>query len=225
MIAALNYVVGLELVVIENKFHIRVKIEEHGYLARLDNFCENLVSEYTVARLGLKVEFHPYPYTLYRYNEKFWVTKQACVDFSLGSFIDTIMCDIIPMDDCHIYLGKPSKYLNKAVYDYDRDVYHINSGRKTLRPLSTDQVVHDMGVVKRMVQKWLKSQREEYHAERANEVKVVRVEPKQAVVDNLNVEKSEKIVEDNPENLHKKNDAQVVVEDVKDNITHEKVVE
>ena len=51
MIAALNYVVGLELVVMENKFHIRVKIEEHGYLARLDNFCENLVSEYTMARL------------------------------------------------------------------------------------------------------------------------------------------------------------------------------
>ena len=71
MIAALNYIVGLELVVMETKFHIRIKIEEHGYLARLDSFCENLVSEYMVARLGLKVEFHPYRYTLYRYNEKF----------------------------------------------------------------------------------------------------------------------------------------------------------
>ena len=101
MIAALNYVVGLELAVMENKFHIRVKIEEHGYLTRLDNFCENLVSEYTVARLGLKVEFHPYPYTLYRYNEKFWVMKRAWVEFSLGSFVDAILCDVIPMDDCH----------------------------------------------------------------------------------------------------------------------------
>ena len=148
------------------------------------------------------------------------------MQFSLGSFVDVVLCDVIPMDDCHIYLGKPWKYLNKAVYDYDRDVYHINSGRKTLRPLSTDQVVHDMGAVKRMVQKWLKSQREDYRAERANEVKVVRVEPKQAVIDNVSFEKNEKTIEGNPENLHKKNDAQVVdVEDVKDDITHEEVVE
>ena len=83
-----------------------------------------------------------------------------------------------------------------------------------------------MGVVKRMVQNWLKSQREKSRVERANEVKVVRVEPKQAVVDNVSVEKNEKTVEDNPENLHKKNDAQVVdVKDVKDDITHEEVVE
>ena len=162
----------------ENEFHIRVKIEKHGYLACLDNFCENLVSEYTVARLGLKVEFHPYPYTLYRYNEKFWVMKRAWVEFLVGSFVNAILCDVIPMDDCHIHLGKPWKYLNKAVYDYDRDVYYINSRRKTLRPLSTNQVVHDMGVVKRMVQKWLKSQREKSYSKRVDEVKVVRVEPK-----------------------------------------------
>ena len=55
---------------------------------------------------------------------------------------------------------------------------------------------------------------------------MVRVEPKQAVIDNVSVEKNEKTVEDNPENLHKKNDAQVVdVEDVNDDIAHEEVVE
>ena len=42
----------------------------------------------------------------------------------------------------------------------------------------------------------------------------------------MSVDKHEKTIEDNPENLHKKNDAQIVdVEDVKDDTTDEEVVE
>src|SRR5262249_7682951 len=114
--------------------------------------------------------------------------------------------------DCHIHLGKPWKYLHKAVYDYDRDVYHVNSGRRTLQPLSMDQLVHDMGVVKRMVRRWLKSQREKSHSKRGDEVKVVRDESKQTVFDNVSAEKNEKTVEVSPKNLPKEEDAQDVEE-------------
>ena len=73
--------------------------------------------------------------------------------------------------------------------DYDRDVYHINSGRKTSGPMSTDQVILNMGVVKGMVQKWLRSQREKSRSKRVDEVKV---EPKQAVANIMKIEKNRK---------------------------------
>jgi hypothetical protein len=33
------------------------------------------------------------------------VTKQCLVEFKIGGYRDEILCDVIPMDVCHILLG------------------------------------------------------------------------------------------------------------------------
>ncbi|KAK4708615.1 hypothetical protein R3W88_029540 [Solanum pinnatisectum] len=35
------------------------------------------------------------------------VTKQCMISFSIGRYYDNVLCDVIPMQDCHIMLGWP----------------------------------------------------------------------------------------------------------------------
>ena len=136
----------------ENEFRIKAKVGEYVCLVHIDNFCKDLISKYTVTQLGLKVENHPYSYNISNGNEKFRVTKQAWVAFALGSFKDVVLCDVVPMDDCHICLGESWKYFNKAFYDPIQDIYRINFGKKlVLLPLRKDQVVCYIGMVKNKV--------------------------------------------------------------------------
>lgn len=44
------------------------------------------------------------------------VSSQALVTFSIGSYKDEVTCDILPMDACHLLLGRP--------WQFDRDVQH-----------------------------------------------------------------------------------------------------
>ena len=160
----------------ENQFHIKVNVGKYVCLVRIDSFCTNLISEYAVTQLGLKVENHPYPYKLNYCNEEFRVTKQVWVAISSGYFKDIVLCDVVPMDDCHICLGESWRYLNKAVYDPIRDIYRINSGRKlALSPLSKEQVGHYIGIVKSRVHNWLGTEVDERRLERASKKGVTGV--------------------------------------------------
>nr|XP_043611716.1 uncharacterized protein LOC122583367 [Erigeron canadensis] len=67
--------------------------------------CDNLVSDEAVKKLALKTENHPKPYKLQ------WLKKGG---------EDDVWCDVVPMDACHLLLGRP--------WEYDCDVEHI--GRK-----------------------------------------------------------------------------------------------
>jgi hypothetical protein len=35
------------------------------------------------------------------------VTKQCLVEFKIGGYKDEIPCDVIPMNVCHVLLGRP----------------------------------------------------------------------------------------------------------------------
>jgi hypothetical protein len=35
------------------------------------------------------------------------VTKQFQVEFKIGGYRDEILCDVFPMDICHVLLGRP----------------------------------------------------------------------------------------------------------------------
>ena len=35
------------------------------------------------------------------------VSEQAWVELSIGRYKDKVSCDIIPMDSCHLLLGRP----------------------------------------------------------------------------------------------------------------------
>ena len=48
------------------------------------------------------------------------ITKQCLVEIKIGGYKDEILCDLIPMDVCHILLGIP--------WHFDKNVIH--DGRK-----------------------------------------------------------------------------------------------
>jgi hypothetical protein len=49
------------------------------------------------------------------------ITNMMHVDFFIGTYKDTVECDVVPMTMCHLLLGHP--------WQYDRDVHH--NGRPT----------------------------------------------------------------------------------------------
>ncbi|KAK9697227.1 hypothetical protein RND81_08G023100 [Saponaria officinalis] len=102
----------------------------------------NAASTVLVEKLNLPTIDHPQPYKL-RWLSKgteVQVDKQVLLPFSIGkTYSDQVLCDIIPMDACHILLGRP--------WEFDRDVIHLGrdntysfkyEGRKiTLTPMAS----------------------------------------------------------------------------------------
>ncbi|PKI38563.1 hypothetical protein CRG98_040996, partial [Punica granatum] len=81
--------------------------------------CENIVSAEVVHKLGLCIEQHPKPYKLawLKRGSEVSVSKRALVTFSIGSrYRDSIWCDVVIMDACHLLLGRP--------WQFDRSVSH-----------------------------------------------------------------------------------------------------
>ncbi|XP_010445703.1 PREDICTED: uncharacterized protein LOC104774097 [Camelina sativa] len=81
--------------------------------------CTNIISEEAVQKLDLFTEPHPCPYRLAWLNStsEIRISRRCHVPFSIGvNYKDMVCCDILPMDACHILLGRP--------WQYDRRVYH-----------------------------------------------------------------------------------------------------
>ena len=64
--------------------------------------------------------------------------------FKIGHYFDEVLCDIMPMDCCHIFLGRPWKYDRYVVHDGRLNQYTlwVNVKKQTLFPLieSPDEV-------------------------------------------------------------------------------------
>ncbi|KAI3526019.1 hypothetical protein L1887_05170 [Cichorium endivia] len=81
--------------------------------------CDNLISEEAVQKLALQTETRPKPYKLQwlKKGGEVTVSKRALVSFSIGTtYKDDIWCDVVPMDACHLLLGRP--------WEYDRNIEH-----------------------------------------------------------------------------------------------------
>jgi hypothetical protein len=70
---------------------------------------DNIVSTEMVEKMELETIAHPSPYKVswLQKGDQVTVTKQCLVEFKIGGYIDEILCDVIPMDDYHILLGRP----------------------------------------------------------------------------------------------------------------------
>ena len=57
--------------------------------------------------------------------------------FKIGHYVDEVLCDIIPMDCCHILLGRPWQYDRYVVHDERLNQYTlwVNGKKQTLLPL------------------------------------------------------------------------------------------
>ena len=62
------------------------------------------------------------------------VSEQCEIDLQIRNYKDWVLCDVMPMDVCHILLGRPWKY--------DRNVRH--DGRRNTYELEKDGVKHKL---------------------------------------------------------------------------------
>jgi hypothetical protein len=79
---------------------------------------DNLVATEMVEKLELKTTAHPRPYKVswLHKGHQVMITKQFLVEIKLGCYKDEILCDVIPIDVCHILLGRS--------WQFDRNVIH-----------------------------------------------------------------------------------------------------
>jgi hypothetical protein len=70
------------------------------------------------------------------------VTKQCLVEFKIGGYKDEILCDVIPMDVCHLLLGRLWKYDRNVVHDGRKNTYTLEKNGRTHMLLS----IKDKGV-------------------------------------------------------------------------------
>ncbi|KAL4290001.1 hypothetical protein GQ457_14G015270 [Hibiscus cannabinus] len=169
----------------ENIFHTRCHINGKVCFVIIDGgSCTNVASTLMVQKLGLETTKHPHPYKLQWLNDggELKVTKQVLIPFSIGSYKDEVLCDVVPMHATHMLLGRPWQFDRKVMHDgYSNRYSFTYDGKKhTLAPLSQQQV-HDGQIhlkksfeeFKEKEQKTVKIEIEQKN-ERENEVKAKR---------------------------------------------------
>lgn len=94
--------------------------------------CENIVAQDMVDKLQLQTEPHPRPYRIAWFNKdsEVKVSKRCLVSFSMGKkYRDQVWCDIVPMDVCHILLGRPWQYDRHTIHDGRKNTYTFKMGK------------------------------------------------------------------------------------------------
>nr|KYP72131.1 Transposon Ty3-I Gag-Pol polyprotein [Cajanus cajan] len=128
----------------ENIFHTRCKILDNACSLIVDSgSCCNCCSTRLVEKLGLTIIPHPKPYQLHWINEDgdINVDKQVKVKFSIGNYEDQVVCDIVPMEACHILLGRPWQFDKKTMHNgLTNEITFTHKEKKfVLHPLSPSQ--------------------------------------------------------------------------------------
>jgi hypothetical protein len=105
---------------------------------------DNLVSMEMVEKLELETIEHPSPYRVswIQKGHQVNVTKQCLVEFKIGGYKDEILCDVIPMDVCHLLLGRPWKYDRNVIHDGRKNTYTLEKNGRThmLLPIKDKEV-------------------------------------------------------------------------------------
>jgi hypothetical protein len=105
---------------------------------------DNLVSTEMVKKLELETIEHPSPYRVswLQKGHQVNVTKQCLVEFKIGGYNDKILCDVIPMDVCHLLLGRPCQYDRNVVHDGRKNTYTLEKNGRThmLLPIKDKEV-------------------------------------------------------------------------------------
>ena len=70
-------------------------------------------------------------------DHKVLVSEQCLVKFKIGSYNDKILYDIIPMDVCHLLLGRPWQFDRHVVHDGHANTYSLKKDgvRHKLKPI------------------------------------------------------------------------------------------
>jgi hypothetical protein len=101
----------------------------------------NLVSIEMVEKLELKTITHPMPYKVswMQKRHQVMITKQCLVEIKIGGYKDEILCDVIPMDVCHILLGRPWQFDKNVIHDGRKKTYTLDKIGRTHMLLSMEE--------------------------------------------------------------------------------------
>ena len=128
----------------ENIFQTRCT--SHGHVCNViidGGSCTNVVSDEMVNKLRLQTEPHPQPYKIqwFQKGNGLKVSKRSLVSFSIGkTYKDEVWCDVVPMDACHLLLGRPWQYDWKVVHNGFKNTYSFmkDGVRIILAPMKPD---------------------------------------------------------------------------------------
>jgi hypothetical protein len=132
----------------ENIFHTRCHVNNKVCSMIIDGgSCTNVASTILVEKLNLPTLKHSRPYKLQWLNDcgEVRVDRQVLVTFSIGKYLDEVLCDVVPMHAGHILLGRPWQYDRRVTHDGFKNMYSFVKGGKTIKlaPLTPSQVYED----------------------------------------------------------------------------------
>ncbi|GAV71882.1 hypothetical protein CFOL_v3_34972 [Cephalotus follicularis] len=118
----------------ENIFQSRFSIGNKIFSMIIDSGrVANVASTTLVTKLGLPTTSHPKPYKLQWLNDgnQLKVTHQVLLSFAVGKhYNDEVLCDVIPMDACHLLLGRLWKFDRSAIHDGRKNTDTIKRDEK-----------------------------------------------------------------------------------------------
>jgi len=130
-----------------NLFHMKCKVGKSTALVIIDGgSCTNVVSKEFAQRLALPTLRHPKPYRLQWLDDhgEVKVTHQVKVPLNFGKVQDEVLCDVVPMDACHVLLGRPWEFDRKAIHDGFSNKYSFQlHGHGYVVPPLTPKVVSE----------------------------------------------------------------------------------
>jgi hypothetical protein len=131
-----------------NLFRTRGMIKDKLCRIIVDNgSCNNIVSQELVERMRLKQPRHPSPYKMQWITDcgAMCVSNMVTVQFSIGKYHDQVDCDVVPMQACQLFLGRP------WLYDHDAQlcgrsnkvVFMYKGAHISLLPLTLEEIMND----------------------------------------------------------------------------------
>jgi hypothetical protein len=109
---------------------------------------DNLVSIEMVENLELETIEHPNPYigSWLQKGYQVNVTKQCLVEIKIRGYKDEILCDVIPMDVCHLLMGRPWQYDRNVIHDGRKNTYTMEKNGRThmLLPIKDKEVTTEV---------------------------------------------------------------------------------
>ena len=106
--------------------------------------CNNIGSALLVEKLGLPTHHHPHLYHMQWLNNSGIVKVSSMVRllFSIGDYHDEVDCDIVPMQACHLLLGRPWQFnVDSMHFGRSNKYIFIHKEKKVvLVPLSLEDI-------------------------------------------------------------------------------------
>ena len=104
-----------------------------------------------VEKLGLQTHRHPHPYHMQWLNNSGTVKVSSMVklSFSIGDNHDEVDCDVVPMQACHLLLGRPWQFhVNSVHFGHSNKYSFIHKEKKVVLVPLTPEDIHASDVAR-----------------------------------------------------------------------------